>query len=524
MRSIEIVLALVGLATVVAGLAERFKAPAPSLLVVVGLVVGVVPGVPDIVVTPEVVGLVVLPPLLFAAAEEVPLRELRAVIGIVARLAVGLVAFSAVCVAYLLHGLLPRVPLAVAFVLGAVLASTDPVAVTALGRRLRLPTRVGTIVQAESLFNDATSLVLFTVAVDVVVAGHGVDLPRAAGQFLLLGGGGVALGCVVALLAGRFRERTADELLETTVALLTPYVAYVGAEAVHVSGVTAVVVAGIVLGRRPTRLTAARARLQAGAVYAVVVFLLESVVFSLIGLQLPRLISRLSGPDRSFWWPALAVIVVVIGTRVVWLFPAAFGPRLLRRPRNRTDRPAWQAVAVASWAGTRGVVPLAAALSIPLTVSGGAPFPHRDLLLVLATSTIVVTLVVQGLTLEPLVRRLGVMEPVEDELHQEALARHLTARAGLARLEELLEETSLAPDVAQRLRQGLQHRVDRARERPPGSTSSDPGGDDLRRLRRALLRAESGELQRLHDEGEIGDAVLRRLQRQLDLEEARLSG
>ncbi len=524
MRSIEIVLALVGLATVVAGLAERFKAPAPSLLVVVGLVVGVVPGVPDIVVTPEVVGLVVLPPLLFAAAEEVPLRELRAVIGIVARLAVGLVAFSAVCVAYLLHGLLPRVPLAVAFVLGAVLASTDPVAVTALGRRLRLPTRVGTIVQAESLFNDATSLVLFTVAVDVVVAGHGVDLPRAAGQFLLLGGGGVALGCVVALLAGRFRERTADELLETTVALLTPYVAYVGAEAVHVSGVTAVVVAGIVLGRRPTRLTAARARLQADAVYAVVVFLLESVVFSLIGLQLPRLISRLSGPDRSFWWPALAVIVVVIGTRVVWLFPAAFGPRLLRRPRNRTDRPAWQAVAVASWAGTRGVVPLAAALSIPLTVSGGAPFPHRDLLLVLATSTIVVTLVVQGLTLEPLVRRLGVMEPVEDELHQEALARHLTARAGLARLEELLEETSLAPDVAQRLRQGLQHRVDRARERPPGSTSSDPGGDDLRRLRRALLRAESGELQRLHDEGEIGDAVLRRLQRQLDLEEARLSG
>jgi Na+/H+ antiporter len=521
MRSIEIVLALVGLATVVAGLAERFKAPAPSLLVVVGLVVGVVPGVPDIVVTPEVVGLVVLPPLLFAAAEEVPLRELRAVIGIVARLAVGLVAFSAVCVAYLLHGLLPRVPLAVAFVLGAVLASTDPVAVTALGRRLRLPTRVGTIVQAESLFNDATSLVLFTVAVDVVVAGHGVDLPRAAGQFLLLGGGGVALGCVVALLAGRFRERTADELLETTVALLTPYV---GAEAVHVSGVTAVVVAGIVLGRRPTRLTAARARLQAGAVYAVVVFLLESVVFSLIGLQLPRLISRLSGPDRSFWWPALAVIVVVIGTRVVWLFPAAFGPRLLRRPRNRTDRPAWQAVAVASWAGTRGVVPLAAALSIPLTVSGGAPFPHRDLLLVLATSTIVVTLVVQGLTLEPLVRRLGVMEPVEDELHQEALARHLTARAGLARLEELLEETSLAPDVAQRLRLGLQHRVDRARERPPGSTSSDPGGDDLRRLRRALLRAESGELQRLHDEGEIGDAVLRRLQRQLDLEEARLSG
>ncbi len=353
MRSVEIVLALVALATVVAALAERMRAPAPSLLVLVGLLVGVLPGVPDVVVTPEVVGLVVLPPLLFAAAQEVPLRELRPVAGVVARLAVGLVAFTAVCVALVLHGLLPRIPLAVAFVLGAVLASTDPVAVTALGRRLRLPTRLATVVQAESLFNDATSLVLFSVAADIVVAGHGVDLPRAAGTFVLLGGGGALLGAVVALLAGQLRDRTADDLVQASVALLVPYVAYVGAEAAHVSGVTAVVVAGIVLGRRPQRLVAARARLQVGSVYAVVVFLLESVVFSLIGLQLPRLVPRLPAADRAFWLPALAVIVVVVSTRLLWLFPAAFVPRLLRRPSKRPERPSWRAVAVLSWAGTR---------------------------------------------------------------------------------------------------------------------------------------------------------------------------
>ena len=412
MGAVEVVLALVVLATAVAALAERMRAPAPSLLVLAGLAVALVPGVPDVQVTPQVVSLVVLPPLLFAAAQDVPVRDLRTVVGPVVALAFGLVAVTAVVVAVAVHAVLPEVPLAAAFVLGAVLASTDPVAVTALSRRLRLPPRVATLVQAESLFNDATSLVLFTVAVDVVVSGGPVDLGAAAVTFVVLGAGGAAVGAAAAGVAAFVRGRTEDSLVETSVALLTPYAAYVAAESAHTSGVTAVVVCGVVLAGRGPLLTRAATRLQVSAVYEVLVFLLESVVFAVIGLQLPLLVRRLGTDEHGgtgFVLPALLVVAATVLVRMLWVWPTARLPRLLSRGSARSA-PSWRSIAVVSWAGTRGVVPLAAALSIPLTVQGGRPFPARGLLLVLATSVIVVTLVGQGLTLAPLVRRLGVLD------------------------------------------------------------------------------------------------------------------
>jgi CPA1 family monovalent cation:H+ antiporter len=508
LRSVEIVLGLLALAAVVATLADRLRAPAPSLLVLAGLLVGLVPGVPDIHLTPDLVSLVVLPPLLYAAATDVSLPDLRAVIRPVAALAVGLVATTAAAVALVVHAITPEVPLSAAFVLGAVLASTDPVAVSALARRLQLPPRVLALVQGESLLNDATSLVLFRVAVGVAAAG-GTDLPDAAWQFVRLGGGGALIGLALALLVALARRRTEDAVLETVMALLTPYAAYVAAEEAHTSGVTAVVVAGLWLGDRAVRLSSGPVRLQIANTYAVVVFLLESLVFAVIGLELPELVRELPASERGFVPAALAVAGVLVATRVLWVYPVAYLPQLLRaRRRQGASRPPWQATAVVSWVGTRGVVPLAAALSIPVTVTGGSAFPQRGLLLVLATSCIIVTLVLQGLTLGPLVSRLGVTDDPGRQAQEEALARQVTATAALARLDELADVEAAPAVVLERLRRDLEQRG-----RP---------GSGYPSLARDLLAVETAHLSRLRDEGRISEAVRRRVQRSIDLEEAGL--
>ena len=299
MRGVETILFLVVLGTVVAAFAGRLRVPAPSLLVIAGLVVALLPRFPPVHVPPEVVSLVVLPPLLYAASEELPWRDLRAVWRPVTVLAVGLVLASAAAVAAVTWAV-AAVPVSMAFVLGAVLASTDPVAVSALGRRLSLPPRVQALVQAESLFNDATSLVLFQIAVSFAVAGTastaaagGVVL-HAAGQFAVLAAGGAAVGGVIAAGVIPVRRRVTDPVLETVLALVTPYAAFVLGEVLHVSPVMAVIVAGLVIGARRDRITTAQTRLQLHSVYQTVIFLLESVVFSLIGLQLPTLIRDLS--------------------------------------------------------------------------------------------------------------------------------------------------------------------------------------------------------------------------------------
>lgn len=513
----EIVLGLVVLATLVAGVAERLRAPAPSLLVLAGLLLALVPGVPQVQVAPDVVSLVVLPPLLFAAAQELPARDLREAAVPVVVLALGLVGFTAVVVALVAHAILPELPLAAGFVLGAVLASTDPVAVTALSRTLPLPRRVQTVVQAESLFNDASSLVLFTVAVDVVVRGGGLRWGRASLQFLELGLGGAAIGVLgtgVSLLA---RRRTEDTLVETSVALVTPYACFVGAQAAHVSGVMAVVVAGVLLAARAPRLTRAATRLEVEAVQRAVVFLLESVVFALIGLQLPLIVRRIG--DAHFLWPALLIAVLTIVTRAAWMWPTAHLPRLLRRG----PAPDWRTLAVASWAGARGVVPLAAALSVPLVTDAGERFPGRDVLEAVAITVIVVTLVGQGFTLAPLVRRLGVVADPADERGEVALARHCTARAAMVRLEELLDANDVPETVATRLRGGLQARVDRTRLRLEQPDAAGPAtATAYSRLRRELLRAERAALSSLRARGEISEDVLRGVRRQLDLEDTAL--
>jgi monovalent cation/hydrogen antiporter len=510
MRSVETVLFLVVIATVVATFARRLRVPAPSLLVIAGVIIGLLPGVPAIEVTPELVSLVVLPPLLFAAGEELPWRDLRAVWRPVTVLAVGLVLVSAAVVGFVAVALTP-LPLGVAFVLGAVLASTDPVAVTALGRRLSLPPRIHALVQAESLFNDATSLLLFRVAVGVVVAGGAATWGDTALQFLVLAGGGILVGTAVAAGAFLIRRRTEDPVLETVVSLVTPYAGFVAAEAVHASGVTAVVVASVLLGTQANRVTNARLRLQLGAVNQTVVFLLESVVFGLIGLQLPNLIDKLTGTDIQWPLQALAIFVTLLVVRLLWVFPlSAIGQR-----RGGVRWPSWQVPAVVSWAGARGVVPLAAALSIPHGLE------QRDLVLLLSIAVIVITLVVQGLTLAPLVRLAGIALTPEEFRQEHTYARMRLAKAGLEHL-ETMADTEAAPEyVIEQLRQSWRARAALAEqddaEEPDNSVAAA-----YRELRRDLLAVEREELRRLFDSGVITEATRRRIQRVLDLEQAGL--
>ncbi|MFC1409722.1 Na+/H+ antiporter [Streptacidiphilus sp. N1-12] len=521
MHAVGLVLLLVVLGTTVATGARRWSVPAPSLLVLAGVGVALIPGVPALHIAPETIGLVVLPPLLYASAEELSLRDLRTVWRPVAVLAFGLVLASAAVVGVLASVLTPLTG-SMAFVLGAVLASTDPVAVTALGRRLSLPGRVQVLVQAESLFNDATSLVLFKVALGVAVAGGAVDRQAAVGGFVLLAGGGSAVGAAVAGLVALIRRRTTDPVLETVIALATPYGAYVLAESAHASGVTAVVVAGVLLGRSGHRLTDARIRLQLEAVYAVVVFGLESVVFAVVGLELPTLVREL--PGGSGGWPlqALAVALVLIALRVLWMLPLS---ATVKPDRGLSSL---RVAGVVTWAGTRGVMPLAAALSIPLVADGGQPLPGRPLVLVLTTAVVVFTLVVQGLSLAGVVNRSGLAVAPGQSAREEARARKALAEAGLAHLDRLTDLESAPGPALERARRNLEARLDQAEEaeeQDPG-TAVSPDGIPLlvayRDLRRDIVALQGAELRRLYDEHRVSETTRRRLQRDLDLEDAAL--
>ncbi|WP_157249216.1 Na+/H+ antiporter [Nonomuraea typhae] len=502
MQSVQIVLSLVAVATVVATFADRVSVPAPSLLVVAGILVGLLPVAGHIQVTPEIVSLVVLPPLLYAAGEELSWQELKNLWRPVALLAVGLVLVSAAAVGYV-STLLTPMPLPVGFVLGAVLASTDPVAVTALGRRLSLPPRLQTLVQAESLFNDATSLILFRIAVAAAVAGGVAGWSGVAADFLLLAGGGALVGTLMAAVISFVRRRTEDPVLESVIALLTPYVTFVLAENVHASGVTAVIVTGVILGVRAHRLTNSGIRLQLTAVYGTLIFILESVVFSLIGIQLPGQIEELAGQP---WIPAALVIaVVLVAVRVAWMVPLSAVQQWRGGGRIR---PAWQVPAVVSWAGARGVVPLAAALSIPATL------PHRPLLMVLTTSVIVISLVVQGFTLAPLVRLSGLAVAPDNARAEYTLARAHLSEIALTYVDELADLEAASPVVLQHVRRSLE--AQNELEQAPDELAEAYG-----HLRRDVLAVQTAEVARLHTSGKISEETRRRLQLHLDRQDQR---
>ncbi|MBW8736082.1 MAG: Na+/H+ antiporter [Streptomyces turgidiscabies] len=518
-------LLLVAGSAAIAAAARRTPVPPPLLLVAAGLVFAYVPGVPDYALDPHVVLPLMLPPLLYTAAVDSSYLDLRAQLRPVALLSVVYVLFATLVVGWAAYLIVPGLPLTAALVLGAVVAPPDAVAATAVARRVGLPSRVTTILQGESLVNDATAITAYRVALAAAV-GEGATWAGGIGEFLLAAVGGIGIGLILMMPIHWLRTHLREALLQNTLSLLIPFAAYAVAEAVHASGVLAVVVVALYLGHRAWEVDFAT-RLQEEAVWKMVAFVLESAVFALIGLQLPVVLKGLGayeGVDAA--WYAIAVFLVVVLARFAWVYPGTFVPRLLSaRIREREPNPTWKGAFVISWAGMRGVVSLAIAFSIPLTVEGGEPFPERNLILFLTFTTVIGTLVVQGLTLPPLIRLLKLPgRDAQAETLAEANAQAQASRAAQQRLQGLLddERNALPPPLADRLRSVLERRQNAVWERlgAVNPISGETVDDTYRRLSREMISTEREVFVRLRDGRHIDDEMLRTLLRRLDLEEA----
>ena len=476
---VELALTVILIAIVALLVAAQFlRIPYPIMLVIGGLALGLVPPLPDVELEPDVVLVVLLPPLLYAAAFFTPLRELRRNVGSISLLAIGLVLATMVGVAVVAHEVL-EFGWAEAFVLGAIVSPTDPVAATAIARRLNVPGRIVTVVEGESLINDGTALVAYKFAVAAVLTGS-FSLLEASGEFVVSVLGGIAVGIAVGAVIAFVRRRIHAPPVEITIALFSGYFAYLPAEEIGVSGILAAVTVGIYMGRLTSQLTSPTTGIQGAAVFEIVQFLLNSALFVLIGLQLPGIldgIEEVATGDLILDGALIAATVIAI--RMLWVFPFTYGPRyLVPSPRRGHPSPPWQHTLLIAWTGMRGAVSLAAALALPLVTDAGADFPNRDLVIFLAFSVILATLLIQGLSLPPLIRLLGV-DDVDDTLEREEVdARRRAAEAALARLEELTEEDWVRDDTAERLRgaYGYRHRRFSARFDPEGDGDGDECG------------------------------------------------
>lgn len=518
-----VLFALVAAGTGLLAIAPRLRIPYPILLVLGGLALGFVPGIPTIELPPEIVLVGVLPPLLYSAAFFTSLRDLRANARPIVLLAVGLVGFTTVAVAVVAHEV-AGLAWAPAFVLGAIVSPTDPIAATTIAERLGIPRRLVTVMEGESLVNDGTALVAYRFAVAAVVTGH-FSATDAAGSLVWSLVGGVGIGLAVGWVIRQIRKRIDNPPVEITIALMTGYFAYIPAELAGASAVLAVVTAGVYIGWHTPELTTVQTRLQGDAVWEILTFLLNALLFGMVGLQLPAILDALSGrPVGTLLGYAAAIAGTVMVVRLVWMYPAAYIPRWLStRIRARDPYPPWRWPLLLGWAGMRGAVSLAAALALPLQTDAGSPFPDRELIIFLTFAVIFGTLVIQGLSLPLVIRVLG----LEDDRileREETKARIHAADAALARIEQLAGEDWVRDDTAERLRGLYQFRRGRFASR---YTGDDDGGAEERsrayqQLLRELLEAERDAVVALRSEGRINDEAMRRVLRDLDLEEARL--
>jgi len=518
----EVELVLISLLVAVAGLAAAARAvdvPYPIVLVVGGLALGFVPGLPEVELEPDLVLVIFLPPLLYSAAFFANLHDLRRDVRSISLLAIGLVLATMCSVAVVAHALIDGLPWAAAFALGAIVAPTDPVAATAVARRLAVPRRIVTIVEGESLVNDGTALVAYRFAVAAAVGGS-FSLFEASLEFVLGAIGGVLIGLAVGWVISEVRRRLDDVPVEITISLLSGYAGYLPAEAVGASGVLAAVTVGIVLGWRAPRISTARMRLQGYAVWDTLVFLLNALLFVLIGLQLPLILDELSGePAMALVGYATAVSLTVILTRITWMNTLPFVIRALdRRPQQRARREDWRFRMIAAWAGMRGSVSLAAALALP------EDFPRRDVVLFLTFAVIFTTLVLQGLTLPALIRRLAVRDDGAEE-REDLAGRRAAVDAALAAIEELAGREWTRDDTADRMRRAYEYRRSRLAARA-GETDDGDGYEHrsfkYQKMVRVVLDAQRAEIVRLRNAGVISNEIMHRLERELDLEDERL--
>jgi monovalent cation/hydrogen antiporter len=520
----EVLLGLMVAVAALSAVARTVGVPYPIFLVVGGLVLGFVPGAPEVELDPDLVLVLFLPPLLYSAAFFSNLRDLRANLRPISLAAIGLVVLTTCVVAIVAHALIDGLPWAAAFALGAVVAPTDPLAATEIVSRLGAPRRLTTVIEGESLINDGTALTIYRFAVAAALGGT-FSLLDATLEFLVDSAGGIAVGLAVGWVISEIRRRLDDPQVEITISLATGYAAYLPAEQAGLSGVLAAVFAGLVLGWRAPDIASARMRMQGFAVWDVLVFLLNAVLFILIGLQFQVVLDGLqnrSAEDLALW--AAAVCAAVVGARLLFVFTTPYVIRALdRRESQRARRMGWRPRVVVAWSGMRGAVSMAAALALPLETSAGAPFPGRDLIIFLAYAVIVFTIVVQGLTLPALIRWLG-LEEDDSERQEELIARLAAAEAALERLEELTGEDWTLEDTIERVRGLYEYRLRRfsAQQDGDGTEAIEDRSLAYQRLVRELIEAQRRALVQLRKEGAINDEVMRRIQRELDLEESRL--
>lgn len=519
MALLELLLLLLLSSVALGWVARHFRFPYPIALVAGGAVLGLVPNLPQVAFDPQLILVAVLPPILYQAALLTSWTDFKAHIRPIGLLAIGLVAATTLAVGAALKLMVPDVPWAVAFVLGAIVSPPDAVAATAILSRLNIPRRIVTILEGESLVNDASGLVLYKFAVAAVLTGA-FSMADATTQFALVSAGGIAIGMALAFAYIAIHKRLGDPFIEVLTVLTIPYAAYMAAEAVHASGVLAVVAAGLVRGRYAPEIVSAEMRIMARSVWNLLVFLLNSLVFVLIGLQLPVVVASLGQyPAKELAAISAVVTVTAIVVRLAWVFPVGYLPQFLGgRPADGAARPRTGELTIIGWCGMRGIVSLAAALALPLTLPGGAPFPHRDLVIFVTFVVIIATLVGQGLTLSLLIRRLKVGSDRSLD-NEPARARAAMGAAALAAIDEAVAAEGAPAHWAQGLKAEIADRV----------ALAEPEGDELvartellNRLRHAAIRAERRELIRLWRDNRIGDEVMHHLTEMLDYEQARL--
>ncbi|HUG05444.1 MAG TPA: Na+/H+ antiporter [Candidatus Limnocylindria bacterium] len=513
MRDIELVLLLLVVVTALTVVAKRLAIQYPIVMVLGGLMLSLVPGLPALELPPDLVFLVFLPPILYAGGYFTSVRDFKANLRPIVLLAFGLVVFTAAVVGVVAHALVPSLGWAGAFALGAIVSPPDAVAATAIFQRVGVPRRIVTILEGESLVNDATALVLYRFAIAAAAAGT-FSVVDAGASFVLVAAGGLAVGFVVGALTVWLLAHIRDTAVAVTITLLAPFATFLAGETLGVSGVLATVLAGI-YARRAERRASSDARVVSAGAWQIVLFLLNGMVFVLIGLQLPSVVRGLDASVERLVLITAGVALAVVLARFVWVYPATYIARLIPAVGRGDPGPPWQAVFIIGWSGLRGVVSLAAALALPVG------FPERDLILFLVFAVILVTLVGQGATLPLVIRRLG-LAPDGDLAHDEAHARGLTTEAALARIEELRSEWPSHVELVDQLRDRYAHRArhDQAHHEDGGAAEQELLEHGL--IRREVIDAERRAAFELHERGVITDDVLRRLERDLDLEDLRM--
>jgi len=510
-------------------LARKVRLPYPIVLVLAGLAVSLVPGLPRITLDPDAIFFVVLPPLLYAAAWNTSWRDFSYNLVSISSLAIGLVAFTVAGVAFAAPFIVPAFDWRTGFLLGAVVSPTDAIAATSIARRMGLPRRVVDVLEGESLVNDATGLLALELGISILASGMAPSAVHVALRFGQLVAGGLAVGLLIGVLVQWVEQRIDDGPIEIAISIFVPYAAYLVAEGVHASGVLAVVAAGLWLSRKSSQFFSPNVRIQVYSVWNALTFVLNGLVFLLIGLQLPyvRAGIRDSGLETLLLSGA-AFSALVIVLRLAWVFPGARISYFIRGRllHQRETTPPARVLVVTGWTGMRGVVALAAAMSLPQTMPGGEPFPQRNLIVFLTFCVILATLVVQGLTLPPLIRLLGVGGTTGPAC-EEREARRLAIEAGLAHLQSSrpADQPDLYPiydDLAHHYRQRLADVVGEDPDAKPGKAANPEQHRRVRDISRELARIERSTAIRLRDEGRINDDVLRQIERDLDLAEARL--